>query len=96
MWCSLHQSSCLREVRESRRVFSALLSSVDAAHKAVVTSVEEKQREAEKRVDRLVGDLEKEILQLKGGQTKPDLLQDGKEQLHKVNSSPTCGKNLEG
>ncbi|XP_072530678.1 bloodthirsty-related gene family, member 2 [Salminus brasiliensis] len=79
----LLKSSCLREVQESQRVFSDLLSSVETAHKAVVAEVEEKQREAEKRVDRLVRDLEKEILLLKGGQTKPDLLQGGREQFQK-------------
>ncbi|KAL7883693.1 hypothetical protein SRHO_G00013510 [Serrasalmus rhombeus] len=77
------KSSCLREVQESRKVFSALLSSVESAHKAVVAAVEEKQREAETRVDRLVRELEKEILELKGGQTKSDFLQDDKTQLTK-------------
>uniref|UniRef100_A0A8B9GUP5 Bloodthirsty-related gene family, member 2 n=1 Tax=Astyanax mexicanus TaxID=7994 RepID=A0A8B9GUP5_ASTMX len=80
----LLKSSCLREVQESRRVFSDLLSSVETAHKAVVAAVEEKQREAEKRVDRLVQNLEKEILLLKGGQAKPELLQEGKEHFTKV------------
>ncbi|KAG9279022.1 E3 ubiquitin-protein ligase TRIM39-like [Astyanax mexicanus] len=79
----LLKSSCLREVQESRRVFSDLLSSVETAHKAVVAAVEEKQREAEKRVDRLVQNLEKEILLLKGGQAKPELLQEGKEHFTK-------------
>ena len=51
-----------------------------------MAGVEEKQSEAEKRVDRLVRDLEREILELKGGQAKPDLLQDDKKQFTKVNS----------
>ncbi|XP_017309603.1 bloodthirsty-related gene family, member 2 isoform X1 [Ictalurus punctatus] len=79
----LLNSSCLREVQESHRVFSALLSSVEVAHKAVVAEVEEKQQEAEKRVDRLVKELEKEIADLKSGQTTPEDLLDGKEYLRK-------------
>ncbi|XP_066531532.1 bloodthirsty-related gene family, member 2 [Hoplias malabaricus] len=79
----LLKSQCLREIQESQRVFSALLTSVETAHKSVIAAVEEKQNEAEKRVERLVRDLEKEIIQLKGGQAKPDLMQEGKEQLTK-------------
>ncbi|KAI5620927.1 bloodthirsty-relatedprotein family, member 2, partial [Silurus asotus] len=79
----LDQSSCLREVQESHRVFSALLSSVEEAHKAVVAEVEEKQQEAEKRVDRLLKELEKEIAELQSGQTTPDHLLDSKECLRK-------------
>lgn len=65
-------------------MFSALLSSVEVAHKAVVAEVEEKQQEAEKRVDRLVKELEKEIAELKSGQTTPEDLLDSKEYLRKV------------
>ncbi|GAA6086382.1 bloodthirsty-related gene family, member 2 [Tachysurus ichikawai] len=75
----LLKSSCLREVQESHRVFSALLSSVEAAHKAVVAEVEEKQQEAEKRVERLMKELEKEIAELESGQTTPDDLLDTKD-----------------
>lgn len=66
-------------------MFSALLSSVEAAHKAVVAEVEAKQKEAEKRVDRLIKELEKEIAELKSGQTTPEDLLDSKE-LRKVSS----------
>ncbi|KAG7317331.1 hypothetical protein KOW79_019629 [Hemibagrus wyckioides] len=79
----LLKSSCLREVQESHRVFSALLSSVEAAHKAVVAEVEEKQQEAEKRVEQLQKELEKEIAELKSGQTTPEDLLDSKEFLRK-------------
>ncbi|TTA69399.1 Nuclear factor 7, ovary [Bagarius yarrelli] len=79
----LLKNSCLREVQESHRVFSALLSSVEAAHKAVVAEVEKKQQEAEKRVERLVRELEKEITELKSGQTTSEDLLDGKEFLRK-------------
>ncbi|XP_060798495.1 bloodthirsty-related gene family, member 2 isoform X2 [Neoarius graeffei] len=77
------KSTCRREVQESHRVFSALLSSVEVAHKAVVAEVEAKQQEAEKRVDRLIKELEKEIAELKSGQTTPEDLLDSKEHLRK-------------
>lgn len=65
-------------------MFSALLSSVEEAHKAVVAEVEEKQQEAEKRVGRLVKELEKEIAELKSGQTTPEDHLGSTEYLRKV------------
>ncbi|KAF5908791.1 E3 ubiquitin-protein ligase TRIM39-like, partial [Clarias magur] len=79
----LLKSSCLREVQESHRVFSALLSAVEEAHKAVVAEVEGKQQEAEKRVDRLVKELEIEIAELESRQMTPGDLLDSKEYLRK-------------
>ncbi|KAF4115739.1 bloodthirsty-related gene family, member 2 isoform X2 [Onychostoma macrolepis] len=78
----LLKSTCLREVQESQRVFSSLLSTLEKSHKLVVTAVEQKQKEAEKRVERLVKDLEKEILELDNGHTNPEHLDD-KERLKK-------------
>lgn len=65
-------------------MFSALLSSVEAAHQAVVAEVEEKQQEAEKRVGRLVKELENEIAELKSEQITPENLLDSKEYLRRV------------
>ncbi|XP_051573564.1 bloodthirsty-related gene family, member 2 [Myxocyprinus asiaticus] len=75
-------NTCLKEVQESQRVFSCLLSTLEQSHKLVVAAVEQKQREAEKRVDRLVKSLEKEIFELKSGNTQPGHLDD-KERLKK-------------
>lgn len=60
-----NQSSYLREVRESQKVFSALVSTMEKTHKAVVSAIEEKQREEERRVENLVKELKLEIEQLK-------------------------------
>ncbi|KAK7167097.1 hypothetical protein R3I94_001485 [Phoxinus phoxinus] len=76
------KSSCLREVQESQRVFSSLLNALENGHKLVVAAVEQKQREADKRVERLVKDLEKEILELDNGHANTELLND-KERLKK-------------
>ncbi|XP_051988014.1 bloodthirsty-related gene family, member 2 [Xyrauchen texanus] len=80
----LLKNTCLKEVQESQRVFSSLLSTLEQSHKLVVDAVEQKQREAEKRVDRLVKSLEKEILDLKSEHTQPEHLRlDDKERLKK-------------
>ncbi|CAL9693219.1 unnamed protein product [Knipowitschia caucasica] len=56
--------SYLREVRESQKTFSALVSAMEKSHKAVVTAIEDRQREEEKRVDKLIKELEQEIQRL--------------------------------
>ncbi|XP_016371592.1 bloodthirsty-related gene family, member 2 [Sinocyclocheilus rhinocerous] len=78
----LLKSTCLREVQASQRVFSSMLSTLEKSHKLVVAAVEQKQKEAEKRVERLVKDLEKEMLELENGHTIPEHLDD-KERLKK-------------
>ena len=65
-----NQNSCLREVRESQRAFSALVSFMEKSHKAVVTSIEERQTEEEKRVETMVEDLEREIEELMNKSTE--------------------------
>uniref|UniRef100_A0A8C7KTD0 Bloodthirsty-related gene family, member 2 n=1 Tax=Oncorhynchus kisutch TaxID=8019 RepID=A0A8C7KTD0_ONCKI len=64
-----NQNSCVREVRESQKVFSALVSSMEKSHKAVVAAIEERQGEEERIVEKLVKELEQEILQLRNGDT---------------------------
>ncbi|KAM6957133.1 bloodthirsty-related gene family, member 2 [Aplochiton taeniatus] len=61
----LLKNSCLREVRESHAVFSAFVSSMEQSHKAVVASIEERQREEETRVEIFVKELEHEIKELR-------------------------------
>lgn len=60
-----NQSSYLREVRESQKVFSALVHAMEKSHKAVVSEIEERERHEEKRVDTLVKELEQEIEMLR-------------------------------
>lgn len=67
-------------------MFSSLLSTLEKSHRLVVAAVEQKQREAEKRVDRLVKELEREIQELKNEHTNSELLND-KERLKKVSNS---------
>uniref|UniRef100_A0A673ZBB9 Bloodthirsty-related gene family, member 2 n=1 Tax=Salmo trutta TaxID=8032 RepID=A0A673ZBB9_SALTR len=65
----LLKNSCVREVRESQKVFSALVDSMEKSHKAVVTAIEERQGEEERVVEKLVKELEQEIQQLRNGDT---------------------------
>lgn len=58
------KSSYLREVRESQKTFSALVSCMEKSHKAVVAAIEDRQREEEKRVEKLIKELEQEIREL--------------------------------
>lgn len=63
-WCS-NQNSYLKEVRESQKVFSALVNAMEKSHKAVVAAIEERQKEEEKRVETLVNELQQEIQELR-------------------------------
>ncbi|XP_055366610.1 bloodthirsty-related gene family, member 2 [Betta splendens] len=57
----LQKNSYLREVRESQKVFSALVVAMEKSHRAVITAIEERQRAEERRVDALVRELKQEI-----------------------------------
>uniref|UniRef100_A0A3B4WM55 Bloodthirsty-related gene family, member 2 n=1 Tax=Seriola lalandi dorsalis TaxID=1841481 RepID=A0A3B4WM55_SERLL len=61
----VQKSSYLREVRESQKVFSALVNAMEKSHKAVVAAIEERERDEEKRVEMLVKELEQEIQELR-------------------------------
>uniref|UniRef100_A0A3P8S7C7 Bloodthirsty-related gene family, member 2 n=1 Tax=Amphiprion percula TaxID=161767 RepID=A0A3P8S7C7_AMPPE len=70
----LQKSSYLREVRESQKVFSALVNAMEKSHKAVVAVIEDKQREEEKRVEILMKEIEQEIEELRNEMSGPDPL----------------------
>ncbi|XP_041673044.1 bloodthirsty-related gene family, member 2 [Cheilinus undulatus] len=61
----LQKNSYLREVRESQKVFSALVNAMEKSHKAVVSAIEGKQKEEERRVETLVEELKQEIQELR-------------------------------
>ncbi|KAM3598943.1 uncharacterized protein V6R79_024485 [Siganus canaliculatus] len=68
----LQKNSYLKEVRESQRVFSALVNAMEKSHKAVVAAIEERQREEEKKVATLVEELELEIQKMRKQTTDSD------------------------
>lgn len=68
----LQKNSYLREVRESQKIFSALVNAMEKSHKAVVAAVEERQREEESRVETLVKEIEQEIEELRKETKEPD------------------------
>lgn len=61
----LQKNSYLREVRESQKTFSALVSAMEKSHKAVITAIEDRQREEERRMEKLIKELEQEIQELR-------------------------------
>ncbi|XP_068605601.1 bloodthirsty-related gene family, member 2 [Brachionichthys hirsutus] len=67
--CSLEvqKNSFLKEVRESQKVFSALVNAIEKSHKEVVSAIEERKREEEQKAEALVEQLEQEIQQLRTG-----------------------------
>lgn len=67
-----NQSSYLREVRESQKVFSALVNAMEKSHKAVVAAVEARQGEEQRRAETLVGELEQEIEELRKETAEPE------------------------
>lgn len=67
-----NQNSYLKEVRESQKVFSALVNAMEKSHKAVVAAIEERQREEERRVETLLEELEQEIQKLTKGTAEWD------------------------
>lgn len=67
-----NQNSYLREVRESQKIFSALVNAMEKSHKAVIAAIEERQKDEEKRVETLVTELQEEIQELRKGATESD------------------------
>ncbi|XP_074553305.1 bloodthirsty-related gene family, member 2 [Halichoeres trimaculatus] len=68
----LQKNSYLREVRESQKVFSALVNEMEKSHKALVAAIEEKQSQEEKRVETLVEELKQEIQVLRKESPDPE------------------------
>lgn len=66
-----NQNSYLKEVRESQKVFSALVHAMEKSHKAVVAAIEERQKEEERRMKTLVEELEHEVQELRTGTADP-------------------------
>lgn len=59
-------------MRESQKVFSALVHAMEKNHKAVVDAIEERQREEDKKVETLVKEIEQEIQELRKETTEPE------------------------
>ena len=76
------QTSCLREVRESQKVFSALVHSMEKSHKWVVAAIEEREQEEERKVEMLIHDLEQEIRQLRSQEHRKEPNKYGSQILH--------------
>ncbi|XP_069005070.1 bloodthirsty-related gene family, member 2 [Embiotoca jacksoni] len=85
----LQKTSYLREVRESQKVFSVLVKTMEKNHKAVVAAIEEKQKEEEQKVETLVKEIEQEVRELKRDTNNPDpRMSDESDDSKQVATSP--------
>ncbi|XP_061701352.1 bloodthirsty-related gene family, member 2 [Syngnathoides biaculeatus] len=87
----LQKSSYHRAMRESQKVFSALVHAMEKSHKAVVAAIEERRKEEQQKVETLVKELEQEIRELTKETAEPDSLVSEKnsDQLHDVTKDST-------
>ncbi|XP_069559048.1 bloodthirsty-related gene family, member 2 [Brachyistius frenatus] len=86
---ALQKTSYLREVRESQKVFSVLVNTMEKNHKAVVAAIEEKQKEEEQKVETLVKEIEQEVRELKRDTNDPDpQMSDESDDSKQVATSP--------
>lgn len=58
-------------MRESQKVFSALVNAMEKSHKAVVAAIEERQKQEETRMKTLLEELEHEVRELRKGAAEP-------------------------
>ncbi|CAG01107.1 unnamed protein product [Tetraodon nigroviridis] len=65
------QNSYLKEVRESQKVFSALVNAMEKSHKAVVSAIEKRQKEEETRMKTLLEELKDEVQELRKVAAEP-------------------------
>ncbi|CAL8273810.1 unnamed protein product [Lota lota] len=92
----LLKTSCLREVRESQKVFSALVHSMEKSHKWVVAAIEDRQHEEERKVEMLVHDLEQEIRQLRSQEQRKEANKYGSQILRSSENDdpePVCASS---
>ena len=77
-------------MRESQKVFSALVNAMEKSHKAVVAAIEERQLEEERRVETLVEEIKQEIEELRketGAESDPQIPVNYNENLFIINKS---------
>lgn len=59
-------------MRESQKIFSALVNAMEKSHKAVIAAIEDRQKEEENRVETLVTELQQEIQELRKAAPESD------------------------
>ena len=74
--------SAEREMKESDRLFSSLIRSIEERRAEVKVEIEEKQRVAERRAEELIAELQQESAELQGRSAELQELRNTEDHLH--------------
>lgn len=74
--------SAEKEMKESDRLFTSLICSVEERRTEVNTEIEEKQKAAERRAEELINELQQEITELQRRNTELEELRNTEDHLH--------------
>ncbi|KAG7462183.1 hypothetical protein MATL_G00199800 [Megalops atlanticus] len=85
----LSRSSTQREIDDSMQVFSALVRSIETRQAKLTEELEEKQREAERRAEGLIKELEQELTELQRRNTELEQLSRTEDHLHFLQTFPS-------
>lgn len=70
------------------RLFSSLIRSVEESREGVMSELRDRQKEAERRSERLIGELQRESTELQGRNTDLEELLNSEDHLHLLQVSP--------
>ncbi|XP_036407060.1 E3 ubiquitin-protein ligase TRIM58 [Megalops cyprinoides] len=85
----LSRSSTQGEIDDSMQVFSALVRSIEMRQAKLTEELEEKQREAERRAEGLIKELEQELTELQRRSTELEQLSRTEDHLHFLQTFPS-------
>ncbi|TRY84779.1 hypothetical protein DNTS_025207, partial [Danionella cerebrum] len=87
-----HRKQNMEEKAESLEIFSALIRSIELCQVEHLEMMEQKQRAAEKQEEELIGDLEREISELKRRNAELEKLSHTEDQFQLIRISPSLHK----
>ncbi|XP_049425271.1 E3 ubiquitin-protein ligase TRIM39-like [Epinephelus fuscoguttatus] len=85
----LSNASAEKEMKESDRLLTSLIRSIEERHTEVHTEIKEKQKAAERRSEELVEELQQEITELQRRNAELEELRDTDDHLHILQKSPS-------
>ncbi|XP_042368286.1 E3 ubiquitin-protein ligase TRIM39-like [Plectropomus leopardus] len=85
----LSNASAEKEMKESDRLFTSLIRSIEERQTEVNMEIKEKQKAAEKRAEELIEELQQEITELQRRNAELEELQDTEDHLHVLQRSPS-------
>ncbi|XP_059211132.1 E3 ubiquitin-protein ligase TRIM39-like [Centropristis striata] len=85
----LSNTSAEKEIKESDRLFTSLIRSIEERKSEVNAEIKEKQKAAERRAEELIEELQQEINELQRRNTEMEELRDTEDHLHVLQRSPS-------